>query len=147
MSGFRSAADSFAQIADGAEFVASELPEPHNFDGVSAEVFGENLLRNRTQLTLLADNGVAVSAICDAQAWTDKDLLVAPSESEVEAARQNALSAARLAEMSSNPALVRNYEQFRDEYMELKAERDAALVRHETATVETFPPKAKASTG
>lgn len=137
MSGFRAAAEGFSRIANEADFVASELPEPHNFEGAAAEVFGENLLRNRTQLSRITDNGLAVAEICVAQTYADSDLLEAPSEGEVEAARQRALSAARVAEMSSNPALVRNYEQFRDEYLELKAERDAALMRHETATLET----------
>lgn len=127
---FASAAADYRSLSERLADVGNSLPEAFG-SGRVADALDETLTRLRDWTGQTATTADQLADVCDTQAAADALLAAAPTEEEVDAAKQAVLDGQKaLAAGEIEPAEL---DALRDEYTRLKAERDAALKAHEEA--------------
>lgn len=127
---FATAATGYRSLSERIADVGNSLPEAFG-SGRVADALDETLTRLRDWTGQTATTADQLADVCDRQAEADALLAAAPTEEEVQAAKDAYADAMKaLAAGEIEPEQV---DALRDEYNRLKAERDAALKAHAEA--------------
>lgn len=131
---FASAATGYRSLSARLADVGNGLPEAFG-SGRVADAMDETLTRLRDWTGQTATTADDLATVCDTQAEADALLAAAPTKEEVEAAKERYAQATR--DLAAGTAEPEEVDALRDEYLKLKAERDAAVKAHKEACGET----------